>query len=125
TIIDDDNNGPPILKMDQAAIDFGGVVLGKTEIQVVRVSNIGKDELTFTPPVITNGESNGFTISTQPLMLTLAPGQSTTFRVGFKPDVTSATSLSGALTVVSNGGNSSICLRGWGIESAPSTLRLH
>src|SRR6185369_16485132 len=97
-------------------IDFGSVDINNgTRAGVVTVSNRGTETLTFSA-VISTGVESGFTIVSQPSTLTLLPGMSTTFTAGFRPISPSASSVIGAITIISNGGNLVIHLRGRGIE---------
>lgn len=109
TIVDDDKIA--MLQIDRS-VDFGTVSIGDSAMRAVNMKNTGNAPLTFTAPVITAGAEAGFSIASQPATLTLAPDQSTTFMVGFRP--TAAAASTGTISLMSNGGNAVITLSGQG-----------
>jgi uncharacterized repeat protein (TIGR01451 family) len=110
----------PILWVDPQAIDFGSVTVGETVVQTVTISNRGGDTLTFSATISSDAVDSGIIILSQPQTLTLQPAMSTTFRLAFRP--VNADSFTGSITVNSNGGNSTIALRGRSIQ--PNTLKV-
>ena len=95
------------------ALSFGNVATGTSAIQTVTLTNTGNASVSLSQATMTG---SGFTVSGLSLPVTLAAGQSTSFSVSFAP--TAAGSVTGAVTITSNAGNSptTITLSGTGIQ---------
>jgi hypothetical protein len=101
------------LSVSPASLSFGNLATGSTAAQNVTISNTGNSSVSVSQISATG---TGFSTSGITLPLSLAAGQSTSFGVSFAP--TSAGSLSGSVSVVSNATNSpaTISLSGTGIQ---------
>jgi len=103
----------PQISVVPTSVNFGNVTVGITNTQSVTVSNPGSANLSITQATVSG---TGFALSGVTLPLTLVPGGSAVLTVSFKP--ASASSTSGALTLVSNAPNSplSVMLSGTGVS---------
>jgi hypothetical protein len=101
------------LSVSPSSLSFGNLATGSTSAQNVTISNTGNSSVSISQISATG---TGFSTSGITLPLSLATGQSTSFSVSFAP--TSAGSLSGSVSVVSNATNSpaTISLSGTGIQ---------
>jgi len=115
----------PQISVVPTSVNFGNVTVGITNTQSVIVSDSGSANLSITQATISG---TGFALSGVALPLTLAPGGSAVLTVNFTP--ASASSTTGALTLVSNAPNSplSVTLSGTGVSqvlqlsASPATL---
>ena len=107
------------LSVSPASLSFGNLATGTTSAQSVTISNTGNSSVSISQ---ISASGAGFTTSGITLPLTLAAGQSTSFSVTFAP--TSAGSLSGSVTVLSNATNSpaTISLSGTGVQPQISVI---
>lgn len=103
----------PQISVVPTSVNFGNVTVGITNTQTVTVSNPGSANLSVTQATVSG---TGFGLSAVTLPLTLAPGGSAALTVSFK--AASASSTTGALTLVSNAPNSplSVALSGTGVS---------
>ncbi len=103
----------PQISVVPTSVNFGNVTVGITNTQTVTVSNPGSANLSVTQATVSG---SGFGLSAVTLPLTLAPGGSAALTVSFTP--ASASSTTGALTLVSNAPNSplSVMLSGAGVS---------
>ena len=119
------NGVQPQVSVIPASVSFGNVTVGVTNTQTLVISNPGTANLSVTQASLVG---TGFSFSGLTLPLSVAPGSSATFIVSFAP--TSASSLSGNLTLVSNTFNSPfvVPLAGTGVSpitqltASPSSL---
>jgi hypothetical protein len=102
----------PQLSVVPPSVAFGNLTVGLTNTQTVTVRNSGTANLTITQATIAG---SGFAASGISLPLSVAAGGSAAFTVSYSP--TSAGSVAGALTLVSNAPNSplGVVLSGNGI----------
>jgi len=100
------------LSVSPTSINFGNVTVGSSKSQTVTLTNSGTASVTVSQAAITG---TGFSISGLSLPLTLAAGQNATFKATFAP--TTAGSVTGSLSVVSNATNSpaTVSLSGTGV----------
>ena len=105
----------PLVTVIPSSVAFGNVAVSVTNTQTITVQNPGSATLNVTQASLS---PTGFSLSGMVLPLSVAPGGSASFNVGFTP--TSAGSLSGSLTLTNNATNPalSIPLSGSGVASA-------
>ena len=105
----------PLITVIPSSVAFGNAAVGVTNTQTITVQNPGSGTLTVTQASLS---PTGFSLSGLALPLSVAPGGSASFNVGFTP--TSAGSLSGSLALTSNATYPalSIPLSGSGVASA-------
>jgi hypothetical protein len=105
----------PMISVNPSSVAFGSVAMGVTNTQTITVLNPGSGTLNITQASLSPA---GFNLSGLILPLSVAPGGSASFNIGFTP--TSAGSLSGSLTLTNNATNPalSIPLSGSGVASA-------
>jgi hypothetical protein len=105
----------PLIVVIPSSVAFGNAAVGVTNTQTITLQNPGSGTLTVTQASLS---PTGFSLSGLALPLSVAPGGSASFNVGFTP--TSAGSLSGSLTLTSNATYPalSIPLSGSGVASA-------
>ena len=103
----------PQISVVPTSANFGNVTVGITNTQTVTVSNLGSANLSLTQATVSG---SGFGLSAVTLPLSLVPGGSAALTVSFTP--ASASSTTGALTLVSNAPNSplSVMLSGTGVS---------
>ncbi len=108
----------PQISVIPSSVGFGGVSVGVTNTQTVTIRNPGTASLSVTQALLTG---SGFSLSGLPLPLSVAPGGSSSFTLGFAP--ASASSFAGSITLISNAPNSPlvVSLGGTGIAA---TLQL-
>jgi len=104
--------GDPLLKAP-TAIDFGAVMEEESAIKDVTVSNIGTAPLVVSEATLT-GEGFHWPEDSAPVLpFTLSPGQSVNLQIAFTPESgTGGTTLSGVLSLDSNGGSADVALTG-------------
>lgn len=115
----------PLLSVSPSAASFGNVVTRSNSSQSIRLSNNGSASLTISQA---NVSGAGFSLSGLSVPLTMATGKSVTFTAVFAP--TSAGSVTGSISLISNAPNSptSIGLSGTGVAAtlllgaSPSSL---
>ena len=116
----------PQISVAPGSVSFGTVTVGQTTSQTVTLTNTGGANLNITQ---FSGLGTGFSVNGLALPLTLAPGKSTAFTVGFTP--ASGASFSSSLTLVSNAPTSptAIPLSGTGLaqvlQLTPSATSLN
>ena len=105
----------PALTVTPATANFGNVSVGSPSSQTVRLTNSGTAALTISQVSATG---SGFTTGTFALPISLDANQSSSFNVLFSP--TSAGTVSGSVSIVSNAPNSpaTIALTGTGVPAA-------
>lgn len=103
----------PQISVTPSSVSFSSVAVGVTNTQTLTISNPGSANLSVTQ-VLLGG--TGFSFSGLSLPLSVLPGGSAAFTVGFKP--TAGGSFSGSLTLVSNTPNSPliVSLAGTGVS---------
>ena len=104
----------PQISVIPSSISFGNVTVGVSNTQTLTIRNPGTATLSVTQAALSG---TGFTFSGLALPLSIAPGGSASFTVGFGP--VSATNYSGSITLISNTPNSPLVapLSGTGISS--------
>ncbi|HEY2458193.1 MAG TPA: choice-of-anchor D domain-containing protein [Candidatus Acidoferrum sp.] len=104
----------PMLSVTPATVSFGSLSTGATNSQTIQVSNSGTGTLTISQVSVAG---SGFGTGSLNLPIVLGAGQSSTFNLQFSP--TSAGSVSGSASIISNAPNSpsAIALSGAGIAS--------
>src|SRR5208283_6071502 len=103
----------PQISVIPASVSFGNVTVGVTDTQSFTIRNAGTANLSVTQAAMAG---TGFTLSGLTVPLSVVPGGSSSFTVGFTPG--SASSFTGSLTLVSNTPNSPlvVALAGTGIS---------
>jgi hypothetical protein len=98
-------------------VTFGSVTEGSTATFAETLTNIGQ-----APVILSSGNTNGSAFGRTGISppLTLAPAESVTFKVFFKPTVSGA--VSGSLTVISNASNPTVSIPLSGTGQAAGTL---
>jgi len=91
----------PQINVIPTSVNFFNVAVGVTNTQTLTISNPGTAPLSVTQALL---GGTGYSFSGLSLPLSVAPGGSSTFTVGFKPP--SGSSFSGSLTLVNNTPNS-------------------
>jgi hypothetical protein len=115
----------PQISVTPSSVSFSNVAVGVTNTQTLTISNPGTANLSVTQALL---GGTTFTFSGLLLPLSVPPGGSSAFTVGFKPPA--AASFSGSLTLVNNTPNSPliVSLAGAGVSPVlqlsafPSTL---
>ena len=104
----------PQITVIPTSISFGNVTVGVTNTQTLTIRNPGTATLSVTQASLAG---TGFSTSGLALPLSVAPGGSASFNVGFVP--ASASTFSGSITLISNAPNSPLVvpLGGTGISS--------
>ena len=100
-----------------ASASFSSVVMGSTNTQTISLKNNGTTSATISRASVSG---TGFSMSGLAVPKTIAAGGSTTFNVAFSP--TSASSVSGSVSLVNSGSSSplAISLSGSGLAAARS-----
>src|SRR5581483_9910466 len=109
----------PTLSVTPTSVPFGNVTVGTTSAPVsVTIKNVGTAPMTFTS---VTGPSAPFAATGLPAAnAQLAAGASTTASVTFAP--TAATTSSGSISIVTDGGSSTVALSGTGTASGPVSI---
>jgi hypothetical protein len=104
----------PQISVTPASVSFGNVTVGVTNTQSLTIQNPGTANLSVTQASLAG---TGFTLSGLALPLSVSPGGSSAFTVGFTP--TSASSVTGSLTLASNAPTSPlvVALAGTGVAT--------
>jgi len=104
----------PQITVIPTSISFGNVTVGVTNTQTLTIRNPGTATLSVTQASLAG---TGFSTSGLALPLSVAPGGSASFNVGFAP--ASASTFSGSITLINNTPNSPLVvpLGGTGISS--------
>jgi Abnormal spindle-like microcephaly-assoc'd, ASPM-SPD-2-Hydin len=104
----------PQISVVPSSVSFGNVSVGVANTQTITIRNPGTAALSVTQASLAG---TGFTSSGLVLPLSIAPGGSSSFTVGFTP--ASASNFSGSITLVSNAPNSPLVvpLAGTGIST--------
>jgi hypothetical protein len=104
--------GSPSLSVSPSSANFGSVIVGNTDSQVLTVSNTGTANLTISS---LTASGSGFSASGISIPLTLTPGQNASFNAAFGP--VSAGSQSGSVSIASNAAGSpfAVSLSGTGV----------
>jgi hypothetical protein len=115
---------PGTLTANPTTISFGSLVVGNSTSQTARITNAGTSKVTISSATVAG---SGYSVSGVNVPLDLAAGQTLTYTASYKPS--SAGSVNGSLTLVSDASNSNfaIVLSGTGIAPgqltvSPSTL---
>ena len=105
----------PQISVTPSSVSFGNLVVGATGTQTLTVRNPGTATLNVTQASLIG---TGFTSSGLALPLSIPPGGSSAFNIGFAP--ASAGNFSGSITLVSNAPNSSLVIpvAGTGVSTA-------
>lgn len=106
----------PAISVIPSSVSFGNVTVGLTNTQTLTVSNTGTAILSVTQASLAG---TGFNSSGLTLPLSIAPGASSAFTVGFTPS--SAGTYSGSITLVSNTLNSPLLIPLAGTGISPVT----
>jgi hypothetical protein len=103
----------PQISVTPASVSFGNVTVGVTNTQSLTIRNAGTANLSVTQAALAG---TGYTLRGLTVPLSVAPGGSSTFTIGFTP--ASASSFAGSLTLVNNTPNSPlvVALAGAGIS---------
>ncbi len=99
------------------SLSFGSVATGSSKSLSGTLTNSGGTSVTISAA---SASGSGFTLSGLSVPVTLSAGQSKTFSVLFAPAVTG--SVSGSLTVTSNGSNPNLSIALTGSGAAPGSL---
>jgi Abnormal spindle-like microcephaly-assoc'd, ASPM-SPD-2-Hydin len=110
---------PGVLQATSPSITFSGVQVGNNITQSETLTNSGDSSVSITQANLTGP---AFSVSGLNLPLTLLPGQSFTFGVVFAP--TSASGVTGTISVLSNASNSILTISLWGTGSGAGQLSL-
>jgi hypothetical protein len=110
---------PGQLTLTPSSVSFGNVTVGSSQSQTVALTNNGG---TSTMISAASASGTGFGMSGLALPMTLAPGQSTTFKVTFTPIQSGAGS--GSVTVTSNATDSILTAALTGTGAAAGALTL-
>jgi len=105
----------PQISVTPSSVSFGNLVVGATGTQTLTARNPGTATLNVTQASLIG---TGFTSSGLALPLSIPPGGSSAFNIGFAP--ASAGNFSGSITLVSNAPNSSLVIpvAGTGVSTA-------
>jgi hypothetical protein len=108
------SQGTPIISVSPSPINFGKVVIGTADSQILTISNMGTAHLTVYS-IKTSGA--GFSASGPSIPFSLTAGQNSNFTVAFGPE--SKGNESGSISIASNSPNSPILvnLSGTGISA--------
>jgi|SRR5271157_4939260 len=103
----------PQISIIPASVSFSNVTVGGTNTQSLTIRNAGTSNLSVTQATLAG---TGFSLTGLTAPLSVAPGASSVFTVGFTP--TSASTFSGSLTLVSNAPGSPlvVALAGTGVS---------
>jgi hypothetical protein len=103
----------PQISVIPASVSFSNVTVGTTNTQSLTIQNAGNANLSVTQAALAG---TGFTLAGLTVPLTVAPGASSVFTIGFAP--ASASTFSGSLTLVNNSPTSPlvVALAGTGIS---------
>jgi hypothetical protein len=124
TIVDNDVPvNPPTLQVLDQVVDFGDVNVGQKATRTITVRNSGGGQLVLTPPTLSGGQSL-FSISSPLSSLVLTQNQTATFSVDFNPRVISPDTISGLIAITSNGGTSTVAVRGRGVDNVGPTISI-
>jgi Abnormal spindle-like microcephaly-assoc'd, ASPM-SPD-2-Hydin/Protein of unknown function (DUF1573) len=91
------NQGTPYISVNPSSVNFGNVIVGNTDSQILTVSNSGTANLTvssLTP------SGSGFSVYGLSFPFTLSPGQNATFTAAFGP--ASPGGQSGSVSIANN-----------------------
>jgi Abnormal spindle-like microcephaly-assoc'd, ASPM-SPD-2-Hydin len=108
------NQGTPYISVSPSSANFGSVIVGNTDSQLLTISNTGTANLTVSS-ITASGP--GFSYSGNSGAFTLTPGQGGTLMAAFAP--ASAGSQSGSITIVNNATSSPlvVSLSGTGVAA--------
>lgn len=109
--------GTPSIGVTPSPVNFGGVTVGSTDSQTMRVSNMGTADLTITK---ISASGTGFSQSGLSVPTTLAPGKDTDFTAAFKP--TASGNRTGSISIWSNAGGSPLVID---MSASGSAANLH
>ncbi|HXN24756.1 MAG TPA: choice-of-anchor D domain-containing protein [Candidatus Dormibacteraeota bacterium] len=107
----------PSISVAPSSIAFGTVAIGTTNTQTVRVSNPGNANLVISQATVAG---TAFSVSGPSVPVTIAPGQSMTFTVGFTPSAGGL--VTGSLSLASNAPTTPLAIPLNGTGLAPSLL---
>ena len=102
------------ISVTPANVSFGNVTVGVSNTQSLTIRNAGTANLSVTQAALAG---TGFTLSGLTVPLSVAPGGSSVFTIGFTP--ASASSFTGSLTLVNNTPNSPLVVALAGAGIAP------
>ncbi len=102
------------ISVTPASVSFGNVTVGVNNTQSITIRNAGTASLSVTQATLAG---TGYTLSGLTVPLSVAPGGSSVFTIGFTP--TSASSFAGSLTLVNNTANSPLVIALTGTGIAP------
>jgi hypothetical protein len=108
------NQGTPYISTSPSSVNFGSVIVGNTDSQLITVSNSGTANLTVSS---ITAAGSGFSTAGSSGAFTLTPGQSGSLTVAFGP--ASAGSQSGNISIASNAAGSplAVSLSGTGVAA--------
>jgi Abnormal spindle-like microcephaly-assoc'd, ASPM-SPD-2-Hydin len=99
------------------SVNFGGVTVGSTDSQTMRVSNTGTADLTITK---ISASGTGFSESGLSVPTTLAPGKDATFTASFRP--TASGNQTGSISILSSAGASPLVID---LSASGNSTNLH
>jgi len=99
------NGVQPQISVIPSGVSFGNVTVGVTNTQTLTIRNPGTAALSLSQASLSGA---GFTTSGLALPLSVAPGGSASFTVGFAP--AAASNFSGSITLISNAPNSPLVI---------------
>ncbi len=114
-------SGAAQLSASTTSLNFGSIVVGASSTMVVTITNSGNAPATISGVAV---PAQGFTATSVPAGLVIAPGETATLALAFTPTVVAT--FSGTVTVTSNATNSpiSIAVSGSGALADPHSVTL-
>ena len=108
------NQGTPYISVSPSSANFGNVIVGDTDSQLLTVTNTGTANLSISS---VTASGSGFSYSGTSGVFTLTPGQSGSFTAAFGP--TSTGGKSGSISIASNAAGSPlvVSLSGTGVAA--------
>jgi len=105
----------PQIAVSPASASFGNVMVGASSTQALTIKNTGTANLSVTQAALAG---SGFSLTGLTMPMTVAPGGTSTFTVGFTP--AAAGSIAGSVTLVNNSPSSPlvVALAGTGVAPA-------
>src|SRR5208283_1174922 len=105
----------PQISVSPASASFGNVMVGASNTQALTIKNTGTANLSVTQAALAG---SGFSLTGLTMPMSVAPGGTSTFTVGFTP--TAAGSIAGSVTLVNNSPSSPLVVALTGTGVAPA-----